>query len=107
MIWQRINREDAERIFAIFQNVAGATITKGYVATFDVTATQIDGVRVTKPATATLSLVAGVAATDITNSSYGLFQVYGYCQTASVTNGTAGGTDVAAGDILIPVNAQH
>ena len=63
-----------------------------------------DGVRVTKPATATLSLFVGLANADIADSSYGLFQVYGYKSQAYLTNDTS--TAVAIGDILVPVNAQ-
>ena len=102
MLFQRINREDAERVFAIFYNVAAATITANYPAVWDVTAP--DGVAVSKPATATLSLLVGVATEDIADSSYGKFQLYGYRSSALVTNDTS--VAVAAGNILIPVNAQ-
>ena len=104
MLFQRINREDAEKVFSMFFNVAGATITANYPAVWDITATQIDGVRVSKPATATLSLLVGVANRDIVDSAYGLFQQYGYRASGFVTNDTS--QAVAAGDILIPVNAQ-
>ena len=102
MMFQRINRTDAERVFSVFYNVAGATITAGYPAVVDIAT--IDGVRVSKPATATLSLIVGIAIDNITDSSYGRFQLYGYRQSALVTNDTS--VAVAAGDILIPVNAQ-
>lgn len=104
MLFQRINREDAERVFSVFYNVAGATITAGYPAVWDIVATQMDGVRVSKPATATLSLLVGLASRDIADSAYGLFQQYGYKTQGFVTNDTSAA--VAAGDILIPVNAQ-
>lgn len=103
MMFGRITRGQAETIFSIFYNVAGATITAGYAAVFD-TATA-DGVRVTKPATATLSLFCGVANRDIADSTYGAFQVGGYRASAYVTNGTS--QAISAGDILVPVNAQH
>lgn len=102
MIFQRINREDAEKVFLIAYNVAGATITANYPAVWDISSP--DGVRVSKPATATLSLFVGVANKDIADSAYGLFQVYGYRASAYLTNDTS--QAVAAGDILIPVNAQ-
>lgn len=102
MLLQRINREDAERVFIIGYNVAAATITAGYPAVWDISTA--DGLRVSKPATATLSLFVGVALLDIADSSYGKFQAYGYKQSALVTNDTS--VAVAAGDILIPVNAQ-
>jgi len=103
MLFQRINRSDAEQVFAAVYNVMGAVITGGYAAVLD-TAT-FDGLRVTKPATATLSLLFGVANKDIADSSYGIAQIYGYRQSAFVTNGTS--QAIAAGDILIPVNAQN
>jgi hypothetical protein len=102
MLFQRINREDAERVFAIFYNVAGAVMTANYPAVWDVSSP--DGVAVSKPATATLSLLVGVATENIADSSYGKFQLYGYRSSALVTNDTS--VAVAAGDILIPVNAQ-
>lgn len=102
MLFQRINRSDAERVFAVFYNVAGATITAGYPAVFDISTA--DGVRVSKPATATLSLVVGIAVESIADSAYGKFQLYGYRSQANITNDTS--VAVAAGDILIPVNAQ-
>ena len=102
MLLQRINRSDAERVFAVFYNVAGATITAGYPAVFDISTA--DGVRVSKPASATLSLVVGIAVESIADSAYGKFQLYGYRSQANITNDTS--VAVAAGDILIPVNAQ-
>jgi hypothetical protein len=103
MQFQGINREDAERVFQVAFNVAGATMTAGYPAVWDISAS-VDGVRVTKPATATLSLFVGVAVEDIVDSAYGKFQCYGYRTQANVTNDTSNA--IAAGDILIPVNAQ-
>jgi len=102
MLLQRINREDAEKVFSIFYNVAGATITANYPAVFDISTA--DGVRVSKPATATLSLFVGLANRDIADSAYGLFQQFGYRASGYMTNDTS--QAIAAGDILIPVNAQ-
>ncbi len=101
MIFQRINGGDAEKVFAIFYNVQGATITAGYVARLD-TAT-FNGVRVTQPTTATFSLLVGVASQSIADSTYGLVQIYGYKQSAFITNDTS--VSILAGDILISVNA--
>ena len=104
MIFQRINGGDAEKVFAIFYNVQGATITANYVARLD-TAT-FDGVRVTQPTTATFSLLVGVANTSILDSTYGLVQIYGYRGSAFITNATD--QAITAGDILVPVNgASH
>jgi hypothetical protein len=99
MLFQRINRSDAETVFSIFYNVAGGTITAGYPAVWDVGTP--DGVRVTQPATETLSLLIGIATQDIADSAYGKFQVYGYKASAYVTNATS--VTVTAGHILTPV----
>lgn len=103
MLFQRVNRTDAEKVFIIVQNVASATITAGYPVVWDITAS-VDGVRVSKPATATLSLFVGLANADISDSSYGLVQVYGYKSQAYLTNTT--NVAVAAGQALVPTNAQ-
>ena len=102
MLFQRINRSDPERIFSIFYNVAGATVTANYPAVWD-TATS-DGVRVTKPATLNLSCLVGIATNTITDSTYGKVQCYGFRSSAFVTSDTS--QAVNQGDILIPVNAQ-
>ena len=101
-LFQRINRTDAETVFCINYNVAGATITANYAAVWDTSTA--DGVRVTKPATATLSLFVGLANKDIADSSYGLFQIYGYRASGYLTADVT--TAIAASDIMIPVNAQ-
>ena len=103
MIFQRLNGGDAEKVFAIFYNVQGATITGGYCARLDTST--FDGVRITQPTTATLSLVMGIVNADIADSAYGKVQIYGYRQTAFVTN--HGTTAIAAGDELLPVNAAN
>lgn len=103
MQFQRLNRESAERVFSIVYNVAGATITAGYPAVWDITSS-VDGLRVSKPATATLSLFVGIATQNIVDSAYGKVQHYGYKQSGYMTNDTS--VAIAAGDILIPVDAQ-
>lgn len=100
MEFQRLNREDAEKVFLCVYNVSGGTITAGYSVVWDISSP--DGVRVSKPATATLSLFVGIADADIANSAYGLVQAYGYRSTAYVINGV---TAIAAGNILVPENA--
>ncbi len=103
MIFQRLNGGDAEKVFAIFYNVQGATITAGYAARLD-TAT-FDGVRVSQPSTATFSLLVGLANASILDSTYGLVQIYGYKTNAFVTTDTS--VAIVAGDILISVNAAN
>jgi hypothetical protein len=101
MLFQRINRTDAETVFTIVYNISAATVTAGYPVVWDITAP--DGVSVSKPATATLSCLVGIATSDIANSAYGKVQVYGYKASAYVTNNVT--TAIAAGNILIPVDS--
>lgn len=102
MLFQLINRGDPEVVYVIVYNVAGAQITAGYLAVWDTSTA--DGVRVTKPATATLSLLVGIAVENIADSAYGKLQAYGYNATTYITNDTS--QAIAAGNILVPVNAQ-
>ena len=103
MQFQRINLSSAERVFQIVYNVSGATVTANYPVVWDQSSTA-DGVRVTKPATANLSLFMGIATGDIADSTYGKVQCYGYRASAFITTDTS--QAVNNGDILIPVNAQ-
>lgn len=105
MLFQRVQRSDAETVYQIVYNISGssAVITAGYPCVWSIAST-VDGLAVSKPATATLSCIVGIAVTDIANSAYGKVQCYGYKASALVTNDTS--VAVAAGDILIPVNAQ-
>ena len=102
MIFQRINATDAEKVFGIFQNVSGATITAGYPGVWS--SSTPDGVRVTQPSTALLSCLVGLAVNNVLDSAYGKFQNYGYKSSAFLTNDAS--VAVAAGDILIPVDGQ-
>lgn len=103
MLFQVLQRSDPERVFSTWQNVAGATITAGYPVVLDISAS-VNGNRVSKPATATLSLLVGIADETAADSSYMKVQIYGYRASAYVTNDTS--QAVAAGNILIPVSAQ-
>jgi hypothetical protein len=103
MQFARINLSSAERVFQIVYNTAGATVTANYPVVWDQSSTA-DGVRVTKPATANLSLLVGIATADITDSTYGKVQCYGYRSSAFITTDTS--QAVNNGDILIPVNNQ-
>jgi hypothetical protein len=102
MLFQRISRSDAETVYTIVYNVSAATVTAGYPVVWDITSP--DGVSVSKPATATLSCLVGIATADIANSAYGKVQIYGYKASALTTNNTQ--TAIAAGDILIPIDAS-
>src|SRR5262245_15748734 len=102
MLFQRINGTDAEKMFAIFQNVSGVTLTANYACRLDTSI--FDSVRVSQPTTATFSLLVGIADTSIADSQYGRVQIYRFRSSAFVTNQT--NTAIVAGDILTPVNGQ-
>lgn len=104
MLLQRINRTDAEKVFQVGYNVSGGTNSSGIAIVWDISAS-VDGIRNTQPVTATLSLLVGATAEQISNSSYGRIQSYGLNTQVYVTNDTS--QAIAAGDILIPVNAQN
>ena len=103
MIFSSVQLSDPDNVFAIVRNVAGATITAGYPVVFDISST-IDGNGVSKPATASLSCLVGIADETAADSAYFRVQKYGYRSAGYVTNTTT--TAIAAGDILIPVDAQ-
>jgi hypothetical protein len=102
MIFSAFQREDDDSLFTVVKNVAGAALAAGDAVVWDITAS-VDGVRVSVPASATLSLFRGIVAEAIADGAYGKVQVGGYCSYAKVTNDTS--QAVAAGDILIPVSA--
>lgn len=102
MLFKRLNRTDAERIFGVFKaNEAG--IAADDVVALELTAASLDGVAVVQPVTAALFATTGIADAAIANGAYGLVQIYGYRSTARVL---MTGTSLTAGlTILAPVNA--
>ena len=102
MLFKRINRDVSETVFIVVKNVSGSTITAGYSCVFDVGAS-VDGVRVTQADAADLQAYAGIADADISDSSYGKIQIYGYRASAYIYSSTGSS---AAGDILSPAANQ-
>lgn len=98
-----MNRTDAEKVFVVVYNASGGAFTTGQAMVWDC-GTSADGIRVTTPATATLSAFAGLASAGIANGAYGLAQVYGYTASASVKPDVT--TALVAGNIFLPVNAS-
>ena len=99
MLFKRISRSSPETVYIVAKNVSGSTITSGYSAVFDVSAS-VDGVRVTQASSTDLQAYAGIADSDIANSAYGLLQVYGYRSSIYVYSSTGSS---AAGDNLTVV----
>ena len=103
MLFQIIQRTEPDNVYSVVRNVSGATVTAGYPVVYDITSS-IDGNRISKPATATLSCLVGIADETAANSAYFQIQRSGYRSAAYMTNDTS--VAIAAGDILIPVDSQ-
>ena len=102
MIFNAFQREDADNVFTIVRNVRGSSISAGACVVWDISSS-VDGVRVTAPATATLSLAVGLLAEALADSQYGKCLTHGYTSAAYVIGSTA---TINPGDILLPVNGQ-
>lgn len=103
MLFKRLNRTDAERIFAVFK-ANEANIAADDVVSLELTAASLDGVNIAQPAAASLTAVVGICDAAIGNGAYGLVQIYGYRSTARVL---MTGTSLTAGlTVLAPVAAQ-
>lgn len=102
MLFKRVSRSSPETVFIVAKNVSGSTLTAGYSAVFDVSAS-VDGVRVTQASSTDVQAFAGVADSDIANNDFGLLQVYGYRSSVLIWSST--GSSVA-GDNLSPVAAK-
>lgn len=102
MLIQPVVSTEADKAFVNILNVQAVALADGDAVVWHTTSP--DGVRTMQPTTATLSLFAGIVDGAIAASAYGLAQAYGYKSAGLVLNHTT--QAIAAGDILIPVNAQ-
>lgn len=110
MIFKRVNRTDAERVFVVFQ-ANEASIAADDVVGLEFAAASVDGVKISQVAATEEHGTLGVADAAIANGSYGLVQVYGYRSTsrinttgATLTPGAAMG--VAAGQDYLETKAS-
>ena len=102
MLFKRLNRTDAERVFSVFQaNVAN--IAADDVVQLEMTAASVDGVKIVQPTAAQLNGVVGIADAAIANGAYGLVQIYGYRSTSRILQS---GSTLPIGVALVPVAAQ-
>lgn len=101
MEFQRIRREDPERIFIVYRNsYSTAAFSNGQWAGVDIV-TDKDGVNVTKIGGAIRAAVAGCCVETIPHGEYGLFQVWGYKSDARCLGGSGSITSkVSAGQAL-------
>lgn len=98
---QEINRTDAEKVFGTYKNVKGSAMAIGDVVVLDIS-TDVDGHRITQPATASLKADIGIVVEVIADDEHGAVQVHGYHGSASVKRTD---TTQAAGLALYPANA--
>jgi hypothetical protein len=99
MQFQRVNRTDAEQAFGVCKNVAGATISGNSPVCFTTTAASNDGAGVVLPAAGNVFTFAGFADADITDTSIGLYQCYGFRNSVRIyAHGTS--VTIAAGVVM-------
>lgn len=104
MIFQQLNRSDAEKVFVIGRNTSGAALSAG-VPVFWETDAVTDGNSVSQAsASEQFCLFAGITDDTMADDAYGLIQVYGYRASAYVSAASAG---CEVGLALIPVAGQN
>lgn len=101
MIFQRLNRDQAEKFLGVCKNQDGATINENIPVCFTTTASSNAGYEVVTPAAANLFTFAGVADEDISDAGIGLYQCYGYRDSVRIfAHGTS--VTIAAGVAMGP-----
>lgn len=109
ILFSGVQREEAEKVFTVAQNVDADSITTGMIARYvggaPAEEVSADGVQVTKLAVGddpNMLLFCGVAAEDIPADGFGEFQNYGFIDNimlshegTSITIGTFGGINSA------------
>jgi hypothetical protein len=76
MLFQKINRSDAEKVFVIAKNTSGASLAANLPVYWE-TDEQSDGVAVSQMITSGNLLFAGINHATLADDGYGLVQVYG------------------------------
>lgn len=76
MLFQQLNRTDAEKVFIIVKNTSGATLAANLPVYFE-TDEQSDGLAVSQMVTGGNMLFAGINDASLADDGYGLVQVYG------------------------------
>ena len=83
MLFQQLNRSDAEKVYIIVKNTSGASLAANLPVYFE-TDEVSDGVAVSQMITAGNTLFAGITNAVIADDAYGLVQVYGHRTSAVV-----------------------
>jgi len=84
MLFKRLNRDTPERVFIVTRNSEGATITIDSVVQWETASASVDGVRVRAPDASHAGSITGIMDAALTNTSYGLVQIYGYRSTSRI-----------------------
>jgi hypothetical protein len=84
MLFQQLNRSDAEKVFIIAKNTSGGTLAANVPVFFE-TADQSDGLAVSQMESGAGLLFAGINHSSLADDAYGLVQVYGYRESCVVS----------------------
>jgi hypothetical protein len=107
VIFQRVNRDDPERVFIVVYNSTATAMTNGQPVRWDYT-TDVNGVGVEKPQGRSTdnrgNAFAGVAVETIAASDYGLIQVYGY-HSATICSVSTGDSVVLGTPLYLPITS--
>ncbi len=102
MLFQRVNRTNAEKVFVTVLNSEGSILPLGTAAQWDVVTG--NGVSVMQANTGELNAFAGILPAAIGIGAYGLCQVYGLADAAIYLSTD---TSIAAGALLAPIAGQN
>jgi len=101
MLFQRVNRDNAEKVFVIAKNTSGATLAANLPVYWE-TDEQSDGVAVSQMVTSGNLLFAGINHSSLADDGYGLVQVYG-ARTSVVVSPVVSSYSAVPGTRLIGV----
>ena len=102
MLFQQVNRTDAEKVFGVYTAVGA--LAADMPVCLDISATgNVTGYHISSATAAALDCVVGVTDAAFTASAVGLVQLYGYRATSLVL---ITDTSYAAGVKLVPVDQK-
>lgn len=104
MLFQQLNRTDAEKVFIICRNTSGASIAANLPLYFETDAVS-DGNAVSQMVVAANDLFAGINDATLADDAYGLVQVYGF-RTSVVYSAEISAFAAAIGTRLIGAAGQ-
>jgi hypothetical protein len=102
MLFQQLNRTDAEKVFIIVKNTSGGTIAANCPVYFE-TREQSDGLCVSQMEANGNLLFAGINDASLADDGFGLVQVYGH-RTSAVYGAVGSSFVLAPGSRLIGVD---